>query len=271
MPERRRSLLILLAVVALMVGAAAAVATKSTKLGLDLQGGVQLIYQAKPTPQQPTVTADAMQRSLDLMRQRVDAFGVSESSLQPSGNDQLEVDLPGVSNAQRAAQQVGSTAQLFFYDWEANVLDSKCQTHPDQINGGQQPLTGLFAAVQQASKCTNVGVGNAQAAAQPRYYVFTKNSHQPLANGQTFDSQQAALSALPEGQRANALVVKVPAGVLVLRDQKPSANAPDPDRWWVIRDRPSLSGTDIKDPKQDFDQTAGNQPIVTFNFNSKGG
>jgi SecD/SecF fusion protein len=271
MSERRRSLLILLAVVALMAGAAVAVATKPTKLGLDLQGGVQLIYQAKPTPQQPKVTADAMQRSLDLMRQRVDAFGVSESSLQQSGNDQLEVDLPGVSNAQRAAQQVGSTAQLFFYDWEANVLDNKCRTNPDQLNGGQTPIVGLFAAVKQASKCTDVGVGNAQAAAAPRWYVFDKNSNQPLANGQTFESAQAALDALPPAQRANAKTVEVPAGVLVLRDQKADAKAPEPDRWWVIRDRPGLSGTDIKNPKQDFDQTAGNEPTVTFGFNSKGG
>jgi SecD/SecF fusion protein len=270
MTERRRSLLILAAVVALMAGAAVAVAAKPTRLGLDLKGGVQLIYQAKPTPQQPTITADAMQRSLDLMRQRVDAFGVSESSLQQTGNDQLEVDLPGVSNAQRAAQQVGSTAQLFFYDWEANVLDAKCQSHPDQINGGQQPISGLFAAVKQASKCQNVGAGNAQAAAQPRFYDFTKNSHQPLANGQTFESKQAALAAVPPNERANTMVVEVPAGVLVLRDQKASAKAPEPDRWWVIRDRPSLSGTDIKDPKQDFDQQAGNQPIVTFNFTGKG-
>src|SRR3954452_19528984 len=270
MSERRRSLLILAAVVALMAGAAVAVATKSTKLGLDLQGGVQLIYQAKPTPQQPTVTADAMQRSLDLMRQRVDAFGVSESALQQSGNDQLEVDLPGVSNAQRAAQQVGSTAQLFFYDWEGNVLDNKCRTNPDQLNGGQTPITGLFAAVKQASKCKRVGVGDAQAAATPRYYVFDKHSKRPLANGQTFESSEDALNSLPPAQRANAKTVEVPAGVLVLRDQKANAKAPEPDRWWVLRDRPSLSGTDIKDPKQDFDQTAGNQPIVTFNFTGKG-
>src|SRR5918911_2147248 len=157
MSDRRRSLFVLLAVAGLMAGEGAAVATKPTKLGLDLQGGVQLIYQAKPTPQQPTVTADAMQRSLDLMRQRVDAFGVSESSLQQSGNDQLEVDLPGVSNAQRAAQQVGSTAQLFFYDWEANVLDAKCQTNPEQINGGESPISGLYQAARRAAKCTSVG------------------------------------------------------------------------------------------------------------------
>ena len=60
MSDRRRSLFILLLVVGLLAGSLAAIATKSTKLGLDLKGGVQLVYQAKPTAQQPTVTTQAL-------------------------------------------------------------------------------------------------------------------------------------------------------------------------------------------------------------------
>src|SRR5918912_4513255 len=153
MTERRRSLLILAAVVALMAGAAVAVAAKPTRLGLDLKGGVQLVYQAKPTPQQPTVTQEALGRALDIMRQRVDAFGVSEPELSQLGANQIQVNLPGVSDAQRAANQVGSTAQLFFYDWEANILDENCQTNPDTNANTEQPVAGLYTAVKQASKC----------------------------------------------------------------------------------------------------------------------
>ena len=43
-----------------------------------------------------------------------------------------------------------------------------------------------------------------------------------------------------------------------------------PDRWWVIQDRPGLSGTDIKNPEQSVDTNLGNEPIVTFNFTDKG-
>src|SRR3954452_18659063 len=127
MSDRRRSLFVLLIVAALIGGAIAAVALKPAVLGLDLQGGVQLVYKAEPTAQQPVVDADAMQRSIDLMQQRVNEFGVSESELNQSGADQIEVNLPGVKNADDAARQVGSTAQLFFYDWEANILDEKCK------------------------------------------------------------------------------------------------------------------------------------------------
>jgi SecD/SecF fusion protein len=63
--------------------------------------------------------------------------------------------------------------------------------------------------------------------------------------------------------------------VLVIRDEKGPAGKdgkepPDPDRWWVIQDRPALSGTDIKNPEQNFDQQGGGDPIVTFDFTDKG-
>src|SRR5262249_47197497 len=153
-----------------------------------------LVYHAEPTAQQPKIDADAMQRTIDLMQQRVNEFGVSEAEVNRSGEDQIEVSLPGVEDADRAAAQVGSTAQLFFYDWEANILDEKCKTDADVNSQQRQPVVGLYKAVQQASKCTNVGTGEglnplddkspggpSQAAADPRFYVFDKTSKQPLA------------------------------------------------------------------------------------------
>jgi SecD/SecF fusion protein len=283
MSERRRSLFVLLIVAALIAGSGVVIATQPTILGLDLKGGVQLVYKAEPTVQQPTITADAMQRSIDLIRQRVNALGVSEADVNQSGQDQIEVSLPGVKDATQAANQVGSTAQLFFYDWEANILDDKCKTNPDTNSNGQQPITGLRTAVLQASKCTNVGTGQglnplddkapggpSQAAAKPRFYVFNKTTKQPFNNGQTYESREAALDSLTSAQKANAEVIEVPAGVLVLRDQKAKATDAPPDRWWVIQDRPGLSGTQIKNPEQSFDQSLGNDPTVTFDFTGQG-
>src|SRR3954454_22195959 len=149
MSDRRRSLFVLLIVAVLIGGSLVAVLTKSTKLGLDLQGGVQLVYHAEPTAQQKTVDADSMQRSIDLMPQRVNEFGVSEAELFQSGQDQIEVNLPSVSDAEAAARQVGSTAQLFFYDWQAILLDENCKTNPDLNANQRQAINGLRAAVTQ--------------------------------------------------------------------------------------------------------------------------
>ena len=268
MSERRRSLFVLLIVLGLIAGSLYVVSSKETKLGLDLQGGVQLIYEGKPTAQQPTVTSEALQRSLDIMRDRVDAFGVSEPELLQSGDNQIEVNLPGVEDAERAAAQVGSTAQLFFYDWEANILDEDCRTDADENANNRTAISGFYNAILAASKCDAQADGNNNAADAPRFYAFNKETKQPYNNGAPSESEEAATADLTEEQKANAEVIEVPEGILVVRDAKPNAEAPEPDRYWVIQDNPALSGTDIKNPEQNFDETR--QPVVTFNFTDKG-
>jgi SecD/SecF fusion protein len=275
MTERRRSLLILLLVLGLIAASIAVVSSKETKLGLDLQGGVQLIYEAQPTPQQPTVDQVALDRALQIMRERVDAFGVAEPELQLIGANQIDASLPGVEDADRAAEQVGSTAQLYFYDWEANILDEDGRTNPEEVNGGQQPITGLYNAVKRASGFDAQEDRNNAAAAAPRFYVFDKVSKAPLGNAQTFESRASALEDLEPAELERAEVLEVPTGILVVRDQKgpvgeDGREPPDPDRWWIIRDNPSLSGTDLRNPEQNFDQQGGGQPIVTFDFTDKG-
>ena len=260
MSERRRHLFVLLIVLGLIAGSLIIEFVpglkKETKLGLDLQGGVQLVYQGKPT-KQTKVTSESLQRALDIMRDRVDAFGVSEPELARTGEDQIEVNLPGVADAERAAKQVGSTAQLFFYDWEANVLDENCKTNDTEIDGGQQPVTGLYNAVKRAAKCDIPVPKNSQAAANPRFYAFDKVTKKPYANGIPGESRAEALDGLTAAQKEKAEVIEVKPGVLVLRGEKPSPTAPDPDSFWIIRDNPGLSGTDIKNPEQNFDQQGG--------------
>src|SRR3954468_5792695 len=268
MSDRRRNFLVLLVVLGLVLASAVVIVTKSTKLGLDLQGGVQLVYEGKPTAEQKTVDSEAMQRALDIMRQRVDAYGVSEPELARIGSDLIEVSLPGVKNAERAANQVGTTAQLFFYDWENNLLNENCKVDNTQLDGGTTQITGLYQAVKQASKCTGEKPGPESESA--RYYAFDKVSKRPFNNGQPSESAEEATSDLTPAQKDRAEVVSVPPGVRVLRAEKPSADSPPPDAWWVLRDRPGLSGTDIKNPEQTFDDRAGNAPIVTFKFTDKG-
>src|SRR4051812_2618106 len=236
MTERRRSLFVLLLVLGLLAASLLVVTTKKTTLGLDLQGGVQLVYKGEPTAQQPTVTQEALQRSLDIMRERVDAFGVAEPELLLSGGNQIEVNLPGVDNADRAAQQVGSTAQLFFYDWEANILDESCKPDPDQNANEKTPITGFYQATKQAAKCPPESDNNNNAADAPRFYAFNKISKKPFNQGQPSESKEQALEDLSEADRKNAEVVEVPEGILVVRDQKANTSAPEPDRWWVIQD-----------------------------------
>src|SRR3954451_15808793 len=198
MTEHHRSLFVLLLVLGLIAASLAVLNQRDTKLGLDLQGGVQLVYEAEPTTQQPTVTQEALRRALDIMRERVDALGVSEPELLLEGGNQIEVNLPGAENAERAAQQVGSTAQLFFYDWEANILDENCRTDPNENANEKPAILGFFQAVRQAAKCDPRRDGNNNAADRPRFYAFDAVSERPLNNGQPSDSRDAALEDLDD-------------------------------------------------------------------------
>jgi SecD/SecF fusion protein len=146
MTNRTRNLSILGIVLLLLAAAGFVIATKATRLGLDLKGGTELVYQGQPTPQVPTITPQALDDALETIRKRTDALGVSEPEIQRSGRDQISIGLPDVQNAQRAIDQVGSTAQLQFYDWEPNVLGDR---------GPEAPFAGskaLYEAAEVASE-----------------------------------------------------------------------------------------------------------------------
>src|SRR5580692_12808619 len=121
MTDRGRNTLILLIVAGLVAASVAVITAKKTRLGLDLKGGVQLVYQGKPTAQSK-VDTESLNRAIEIMRKRVDQLGVAQPELQRSGADEIDVALPDVSNASRAQDEVGQVAQLYFYDWEPNVI-----------------------------------------------------------------------------------------------------------------------------------------------------
>ncbi|MEU0571513.1 protein translocase subunit SecD, partial [Nonomuraea sp. NPDC005983] len=88
--------------------------TISPRLGLDLRGGTQLVFETRDSP---TVKADseATDRALDVLRLRADALGVSEPTLVRSGDRRIIVELPGVLDPRQAAEVIGKTAQLTFH------------------------------------------------------------------------------------------------------------------------------------------------------------
>jgi SecD/SecF fusion protein len=115
--------LILVAIVALMGGVVALAFSKGAKpnLGLDLQGGLEVVLEAKPPPGRELTESD-LDRSVETMRERVDKLGVSEPEIRKQGSDQIVIQLAGVQDPQRAAAIIGKTAQLQFYDLEGDLV-----------------------------------------------------------------------------------------------------------------------------------------------------
>jgi protein-export membrane protein SecD len=84
------------------------------RLGLDLKGGTYLVYEVDTSNLPETDEGDAVNRALEIIRNRVDEFGVSEPSIQKQGDDKIAVRLPGSKNPDRAKNLIGQTAMLEF-------------------------------------------------------------------------------------------------------------------------------------------------------------
>jgi SecD/SecF fusion protein len=158
MSDRQRHGLVLLLVAGLIAASLVVIFSQKTQLGLDLKGGVQLVYQGEPTAQTPTVTQDALNRAVDIMRSRVDSLGVSEPEIQTSGGNQISVGLPSVTNTHRAEQQVGTTARLEFYDWEANALTPQGKTVASQLQT-QNPSATQISQGSGSAVPGSIGAG----------------------------------------------------------------------------------------------------------------
>ena len=159
MQDRRRNALILLIVLGLIAASIAVIATKKTRLGLDLKGGVQLVYQGKPTAQSK-VDTESLNRAIDIMRKRVDQLGVAQPEIQLTGANEITVALPDVSNATRAQEEVGKTAQLYFYDWEPNVIGPSGQpaapaNRPPRAGRTPAPRSSACPSTRRSSARSN--------------------------------------------------------------------------------------------------------------------
>ena len=112
--NRRSSILVVALLAAALVGVALLAIPGSPlhqkpTLGLDLQGGLEVTLQAVP-PANRDLTQEDLDRSVDIMRNRVDKLGVTEPEIRTQGDDQIVIQLPGVKDPEAAAEIIGTTA-----------------------------------------------------------------------------------------------------------------------------------------------------------------
>ncbi len=125
MNDRRRHLILIGCILAALIGVAflavpSSPVHKKLTLGLDLQGGLEVVLKAEP-PKGHKLTPEDLSRSIDIMRNRIDKLGVSEPEIRKQGSNQIVIQLAGIHNVNDAAALIGKTAVLEFYDFEADV------------------------------------------------------------------------------------------------------------------------------------------------------
>jgi len=301
MGTRRSHILVLLFVIGLVAVSGLVIASKETKLGLDLQGGLELVYQGQATGTTTEVSGEDIENSISIIEQRINKLGVSEPEVARLGTDQITVSLPGVTDANRAAEQVGSTAQLYYYDWEPNLIGPEkaiggspgreppegprkasekrweeagrnvtSQDNKQLIYAGAYPTA--YDAAQLASEQEPVEDCTECSVAKPRYYLFEKAEPHELIAGPELAKKDLYVSPTGKKRPKNGIVVEVPAGTILVSeyptDEEGKLDETADPGWFALKDKPALSGNDITNPEQSYGPN--NEPIVTFEFTGGG-
>ena len=280
MHTRRNHLILIGLIAAAVVGVAllavpGSPAHKKTRLGLDLQGGLEVVLEAVP-PKGQKVTQQGLDNAVSIMRSRVDKLGVAEPEIRKQGNNQIVIELPGVKNAGQAAQLIGKTAQLEFYDLQADLT-------------GPSVTTSGFARVPVATANLYNLLSGQQAKARQgtptAYYLFGRNKR--LLAGPS-DTRQGLFSArIPRVPRGGKIFA-VPAGTVVITCTATENNPCPPGDtavgqtvYYLFKHDPTnpneekripeMTGAELKSSgtQADFDPTTG-QPIVRLAFTGKG-
>lgn len=277
MSAHKRNILIIGLVVALLAGSIAVILMKSSKLGLDLAGGIELTYKAAPTTEDRPPTDRELQNAIKVINERVNSLGVTEAAVQATGNELITVSLPDIDDPEAAKALVGSTAQMFFYKWEENVVAGEGTSRAEASNQG---FTKLYDAVLLASEQTPAK----DAVGRPKYYLFDKGKEKKLIAGPEL-SEKELLKAenqitgkpMRGKQPANSEMLVVPKGYLIVvldpknREVEEGEKADTALQYYVIKDRVALSGDEVKSAQVGQDGAAAGRPAVDLNFTGKGG
>ncbi|HKB20121.1 MAG TPA: protein translocase subunit SecD [Gaiellaceae bacterium] len=293
MAERRSHLLLLGLIVAALVGAALLAVPgspihKKPVLGLDLQGGTEVVLKAVP-PRGEQVTSEGMDTAQSVMRRRVDKLGVTEPEIRKQGNDQMVIELAGV-NPERAQEVIGKTARLELFDLQGDLLPPTAN-----LQGDPTPLTSLYKTLTPVQS-------QGKAKDSEEFYLFapekkpgSKTTQYKLVAGPMPTEKELLASGyvrkhgeageIPKGHK----VLFVPGSMALVRCTPearycPNVGPPNTTYYYLFKYHPhgtedsgpipEMTGSDLnlKGTRQDFGTqgTENGQPIVLMDFTHDG-
>ena len=272
---------------------------KKPTLGLDLQGGLEVVLVAVP-PKGHTLTPDDMNRSISIMQNRINKLGVSEPEIRKQGSNQIVIQIAGIHDPAAAAKLIGKTAQLMLFDFENDL------TGPSKdINGNPIATPSLYELLTQVQKQAAKGTPQS-------YYLFhtktvkvksTKKTTVKGKNGKSTtvtkpvtktvvkhslvasaDTLKGLLKPYGGKLRPNDQILKVPANEIVISCQTATgclgarALSPSGSYYYLAQffpnrkanPIPEMTGADLvlSGTRADFGPTGG--PIVTLQFTNHG-
>ncbi len=247
------------------------------KLGLDLQGGMHLTLEIDDSKEVIADKADAIERSLKVVRTRVDEFGVAEPVVQRVGADKIIVELPGIDDPERATQVVQKSAFLKFQITDKTqalervtprldgiVRDRKLGARGPDVRGDSAAARGLVSLFSDTAKRADTAAtatatdGPFSRLIQPSgypgiFYVATTDQ----AELDSYLRHPDIQAALPPGKEVRWGADSTVSGGRAIRS------------LYVLDARPIITGDYLTDARPN--QVPIDGTVVEFQLNNEGG
>lgn len=183
-------------------------------LGLDLRGGLRVVLEAQETEGEK-VTPDTIEKALGILRTRVDALGVKETTLYPQGDKRVVIEIAGEDDPEAAVNLLKNTAQLQFMDEQGTVLlsgknlvDAQAQMKQDGSGQAEVALEFDKEGARLFGEATTANVG------KPLIIVIDDEAiSAPIVNGPIMDGH-AVITGNFTAKEAQDLAVLLRSGAL---------------------------------------------------------
>ena len=228
---------------------------RSLNLGLDLQGGIHLVLEVKTEGMEQQEAQDAVAQAQEVIRNRIDQFGVAEPTIQRQGDNRIIIELPGVQDVQRAKDLVGQTALLEFQLLEPAEDRTRLIQRIDQV----------LAPQEEEEEEEDLLLSSTTESA-PLSSMLSGAGEDLTVAGRDLQRVKNLLNT-PEAQEL------IPADVEFLFSSKPTgAEGNEFYFLYLVRKRPEMTGHMIQDAFVSIGQVVEymGQPIVNFSTTDEG-
>ena len=200
----------------------------------------------------------AVDRAMEVIRTRVDRYGVNEPSILKQGNSRIVVELPGVAQKERVRSLLKGTARLEF----------RLAADADELNASKEQIIGYFD--RQAAASDTADTVQQQSGANALTQVLNPRGRSQYVFGYAASTDTARVNELisrPEVQRM------MPRNTELMWGAAPFQELPEQGvelyELIGVRSQIEMTGDVIEEATVNFDQ-ATNQPRVSMNMNSEG-
>jgi SecD/SecF fusion protein len=265
---------------------------KALKLGLDLKGGMHVVLEVDQAKLKEDERKDAVDRALEIIRNRVDQFGVTEPLILKQGTDRVVVELPGLQDVERAQALIGQTAQLEFKLLESEENTKTILNKIDEVLTPKKEALKKEEGKSDTLKKTeeeNKTVKDLFGKEKPESTSDTTDTSSFLGGTEEETETEKPFTSLLESFGGYSLGVPIeekPKVELLLNDPKVKEVIPPDDefawatrteeiqgskyhRIYLLRKAVEFSGKYLVDAKPQYDQY--HKPEVRFTLTKEGG